>query len=34
VDSAMLLELENFPDWRGTALKAMRGQEIKLISRD
>jgi len=25
--------LEKFPDWRETALKAMRGKEIKLISR-
>ncbi len=33
IDSAMLPELEKFPDWRETALKAMRGKEIKLISR-
>ncbi len=33
VDSGMLPDLENDPGWRETALKAMRGKEVKLISR-
>ena len=34
VDSGMLPALEKNPDWRQTALSGMKGQEIKLISRD
>jgi hypothetical protein len=33
VDSGMLPELEKNQDWREQALSAMRGQDIKLISR-
>jgi hypothetical protein len=33
VDSAMLPFLEEMPDWQQQALEAMRGREIKLISR-
>lgn len=33
VDSGMLPDLEKNPDWRETALAAMRGSSIKIISR-